>query len=181
MVYTEDEKKNVVLELQKYLNEILKSDPDFLQLTVDGVYGPETKDAVVKFCEEHDLPTNGEVDKQIWDKIIEVYNEYSVDVIKPLSAFPSIEYIMTPNDNNMLVSMLQVMLQALGLRYRNCPMVNVTGIYDDLTVDGVKNIQNIVQTEPTGSVNLITWNHIATLFNELDLENLNLPQVQLQV
>ena len=111
----------------------------------------------------------------------EVYNEYSVDVIKPLSAFPSIEYIMTPNDNNMLVSMLQVMLQALGLRYRNCPMVNVTGIYDDLTVDGVKNIQNIVQTEPTGSVNLITWNHIATLFNELDLENLNLPQVQLQV
>ncbi len=181
MVYTEDEKRNVVLELQKYLNEIFKSDPDIPPLVVDGVYGPETKETVIKFCEKHDLPQNGEVDKEIWDKIIEIYNEYSVDVIKPLSVFPSVEYIMRPDDNNILVSMLQVMLQALGLRYRNCPMVNVTGIYDDLTVAGVKNIQNIVQTEPTGDVNLITWNNIATLFNELELQNLNLPQVQLQV
>ena len=79
----------------------------------------------------------------------------------------------------MLVSILQIMLQALGLKYRNCPMVNVTGIYDDLTVNAVKNIQNIVQTEPTGTVNLITWDYITTLFNELELEDLHLPQVQL--
>ena len=180
MVYTEDEKKNVVLELQKYLNKIFESDPNIQKLEVDGVYGPETKEAVIKFCENYDLPQNGEVDKQVWDKIIEVYNEYSVDVIKPLSVFPSIEYIIRPGDNNMLVSVLQVMLQALGLRYRNCPMVNVTGIYDDLTIAGVKNIQNIVQSEPTGTVNLLTWNSIATLFNELELEDLHLPQVQLQ-
>lgn len=179
MVYTEDEKKNVVMELQKYLNRIFKSDPDVAELNMDGVYGSETREVVIKFCEKHKLPTNGEVDKEIWDKIIEIYNEESTDIIKQLSAFPSTIYIMMPGDNNILVSLLQVMLQALGLKYRNCPMVNVTGIYDDLTVAGVENIQNIVQTDPTGTVNLITWNHIATLFNELDLENLHLPQVQL--
>jgi hypothetical protein len=48
-----------------------------------------------------------------------------------------------------------------------------------LTVNAVKNIQNIVQTEPTGTVNLITWDYITTLFNELELEDLHLPQVQL--
>lgn len=179
MVYTEEEKKNVVLELQKYLNKIFKNEPDAPKLVEDGVYGPETKEAVVKFCEKHDLPTNGEVNKEVWDKIIEVYNEYSTDVVKPLIVFPSVEYIIKPGDNNMLVSILQIMLQALGLKYRNCQMVNVTGIYDDLTVNAVKNIQNIVQTEPTGTVNLITWNHITTLFNELELEDLHLPQVQL--
>jgi peptidoglycan hydrolase-like protein with peptidoglycan-binding domain len=175
----EDIKRKAIFELQLYLNQIAKAFPHLNIPTImpDGIYDPLTKESVIKFCKAQQLPETGEVDKEVWDRIVEVYNQVSGNAINPIMAFPSNEYIIKEGDNNMLVSLLQVMLQALGLNYKNCPMVNVTGLYDELTVNGVKNIQKIAEITETGDVNLFTWNHIVTLFNELQLPNLHLPQI----
>lgn len=176
MEYDEKKKKEIVRELQRYLNVIASIYTEMPTLTQDGIYGPQTQDAIVKFCKREDLPQTGEVDKDTWDRIVEVYTDYSSDIVKPVALFPSKEYIISPGEHNILVSTVQVMLQAIGLNYANCPMLEITGRYDDGTVATVKNIQNIVGIEPTGNVNLNTWNHIATIFNELDITKLEYPK-----
>src|SRR5699024_5974547 len=62
-----------VRQLQEQLNAIAQSYPALLTITVDGVYGERTKEAVRKFQEVFGLPQTGIVDYPTWYKVQEIY------------------------------------------------------------------------------------------------------------
>jgi len=64
-----------VLSLQEYLNFIGESYPQIPEITVDGIFGPATRDAVIAFQEEFGLPPTGIVGLSTWRAIGDVYDD----------------------------------------------------------------------------------------------------------
>lgn len=62
-----------VRQMQEFLNVISNTYPSLPKIKVDGIFGPETKDAVQKFQSVFGLPPNGIVDYPTWYKISEIY------------------------------------------------------------------------------------------------------------
>ena len=67
---------NDVRALQEYLNYIARTYSDIPRISVDGVYGASTANAVNKFVEIFGLPdSKGRVTAQVWNAIISVYDD----------------------------------------------------------------------------------------------------------
>lgn len=62
-----------VKQIQEQLNAIAKSFPAVPTISTDGIYGPQTKEAVQKFQSIFGLPASGVVDYVTWYKISEIY------------------------------------------------------------------------------------------------------------
>lgn len=62
-----------VITIQEQLNEISKSYPAIRKLTVDGIFGNETENAVKEFQRAFDMPATGIVDYPTWYKISSIY------------------------------------------------------------------------------------------------------------
>ena len=59
--------------MQEQLNVIAGAYPAIPRVTVDGVYGPATANAVREFQSVFGLPQTGIVDYRTWYKISEIY------------------------------------------------------------------------------------------------------------
>ena len=74
---------NDVRALQEYLNYIANTYPAIPKINVDGSYGSATENAVNKFVEIFNLPNSrGRVNAQVWNAIINVYDDlYSGNIV----------------------------------------------------------------------------------------------------
>lgn len=62
-----------VRQMQQQLNRIAKNFPAIPTITVDGIYGPRTRDAVRAFQQIFNLPQSGVVDYPTWYEISNIY------------------------------------------------------------------------------------------------------------
>lgn len=62
-----------VVTIQEQLNEISKSYPAIPKLTVDGIFGSQTRNSVMEFQKTFDMPASGIVDYPTWYKISSIY------------------------------------------------------------------------------------------------------------
>ena len=67
---------NVVTQLQTFLNVIAANNSAVPSVAVDGVYGNETKNAVVAVQKLSGLEQTGAVGALTWNAIVNLYNEY---------------------------------------------------------------------------------------------------------
>ncbi len=57
-------------------------------LAVDGIFGPNTRDAVAAFQSYEDFPVTGEADDRTWDALYELYSGIDERVLGNQAAFP---------------------------------------------------------------------------------------------
>ena len=67
---------NVVTQLQTFLNVIAANNSAVPSVAVDGVYGNETKNAVIAVQKRSGLEQTGAVGALTWNAIVNLYNEY---------------------------------------------------------------------------------------------------------
>lgn len=72
-VLKEGSKGRYVYRLQEYLRRVSLVNQNIPNITLDGIFGSETKKAVMSFQKEYGLEVTGIVDDEMWDKL---YNEY---------------------------------------------------------------------------------------------------------
>lgn len=156
-----------VRELQTYLRQLSFDNPKIPLVTIDGIFGPETTHAVQVFQREDGLKPTGFVDLVTWNAIVRKYNEVITKTKIPnmISPFPSTNYVLKPGMRNDLVFILQIILNSIGKYFINVENLKLNGIYDKKTYDVVKKIQKIMDIEPTGNVNNITWDTLANAYN----------------
>ena len=68
-----------VAAVQFLLNESSQILDTLDELTIDGIYGNATRDAVLRFQEGHSLTPTGEVDKNTWDTLVDTFERYGKD------------------------------------------------------------------------------------------------------
>ena len=69
-----------IRSLQTMLRTIAHADETLLKLVPDGIYGPNTVQAVREFQRQNALPVTGETDNATWNKLVAVYTVQSPSV-----------------------------------------------------------------------------------------------------
>lgn len=156
--------RRAVYELQIFLTAARLKYPRIPSVKADGIYGPETRRAVETFQEIYGLPVTGEADQETWEAAREVYYQMLLntsEVLVPVLLKVG-EKIPAAGDP---VYVIQVMLRAIGERYHQFAGVQITGILDAPTRNGLSMLWNVVDGLPdedpehTGpaTVKLLAW------------------------
>ncbi len=154
-----------IREIQEALRALSFIDPRIPPIAVDGVYSPQTKQAVLIFQTLYELRPSGEVDRDTWEQLRFLYQE--IKAVEPLMlmAFPHPQFVLRPNEQHELASFIQLMLQSISSVFSNIQEVPITGIYDRATEEAIRRIQQAHRLEANGLVNVETWNVLARMYN----------------
>lgn len=159
--------------VQKRLRKISEYNPNVLSVVPDGIFGDETRDSVLSFQKNYNLPQSGEVDNDTWDKITFVYDEIlrlnKLNIC--LKVFGEREAPILPGESDGILYVIQAMMLALSENFSNIGKVFVTGIYDNATASAVENIQIMSGITPTNSINREFANALSELYNAYISQN----------
>lgn len=159
--------ENNVLDKQIQLNRISANYPSIPKINpVDGIFGPETEDAVRRFQQIFELPVTGEIDKATWYRI-----SYLFTSVKRLSELNSeglsLEDIgnqypasLRRGDRGNDVKSFQYYLATVAEFYESIRPIAVDGIFGEQTESAVKDAQTTFGIDPSGIADQATWNAI---------------------
>ena len=105
-----------IRSLQTMLRTIAHADETLVRLVPDGIYGPNTVQAVREFQRQQELPVTGETDNATWDQIVAVYTRKSPAVLPaaPVRIRWTPNQVLPAGSRNSHLFLMQAMLQALG-------------------------------------------------------------------
>lgn len=141
----------------------------FLNLTGD-TFTEKTKQVVMAFQNRYNLPVTGVVDASVWGALLDAYNQTLRNV--PREYFMSLNEFypgrflsrgMTGDD----IVNLQNFLYIICSKTKSIPGVVVNGVFDTLTEQSVKKIQERYNLDVTGVVSPATWYRIVELSKEV--------------
>lgn len=156
---------NYVLLLQSLIDYISVFYPSVPSVEKDGIYGTSTEDAVRAFQRTFGLSETGIVTPVIWNAFYQVYLNIinSVTPSLPNQGFPGEN--LKRGDSGENVKLMQTYLNEISKRYPNIPAVSEDGIFGGDTEDAVLQFQRAVRLNPTGVIDVSTWERIVELYN----------------
>ncbi len=158
---------NNVQYLLAYLAEFYESIPP---VSVDGVYGSATENAVRSFQRAFDLPVTGAVDFATWDVMYRTYLgfletipfKYVEGNVLP---YPGIPLRLGAESES--VRVLQEYINYVASIIPEIPSTGVTGYFGTQTETAVLALQDFFGIEQTGTVAAATWDAITSLYSDL--------------
>ncbi len=156
-----------VVRLQFILNRISDNYPLIPKLgALDGIFGPQTEQAVRTFQSIFDLTQDGIVGQVTWNaltrlfvgitRLAELYSEGQQFSIIPWS-YPE---ILQEGSTGQKVVQLQYMLSVLSSYIPEISSPDMSGIFDGATRQAVLDFQQWADLSPTDLVGEVTWNRL---------------------
>lgn len=162
MPFTENQKRDIIAELQGYLYTISYHNEKIPHIVIDGIYGPETAQAVKIFQHFYNLPPTGETDDRTWEKIVSVYKSYLNP--RPLDVF-SHELVLTKNSSKEVIYILQVILNSLFRKYVNVPEMKIDGVYSPQMENSIGRFMGRSGADNITPFGAEMWNTLAGEYN----------------
>ena len=154
-----------VVVLQTMLNRISRNYPAIPKINpVDGIFGPQTEQAVREFQRIFNLNVDGVVGRATWYKLVFLY--VGVTRLSELTSegqtftqiqAPASGVTLREGSRSPAVSALQIFISVLGQVLYNFPTLNIDGIFGPKTRQAVMDAQRYLGLEPTGIVDNQTW------------------------
>lgn len=149
--------------MQSYLNGIKNEMyPELPRLAVDGIFGPDTKTAVVAYQALAGLKADGIIGEDTWQSIIADYESLPVP--------PAEEYPGTPLDigsRGVHTAVIQGKLNALSTIYTAIKKQPEDGKYGYKTRQAVKMFQRQFSLSPDGVTGKNTWEKIKNVYSDM--------------
>lgn len=149
--------------LQTMLRVIAENDDSYLPVIPDGIYGPETVQAISVFQRNHGIPVTGMTDQGTWEAVVAVYEPALIEQ----DSAQNLEIILNPGqvirkgERHPHLLLAQAMLVSLAEAYESIPQPSVTGLLDDATADSLASFQALSGLPMTGHLDKHTWKHLA--------------------
>ena len=152
-----------IRSLQTMLRVIAEDDPSYVPTIPDGIYGPETVQAVTVFQRNHGLPVTGITDQQTWDAVVAQYipARISQDTAWPLEITLNPGQIIRKGERHPHIYLVQAILAVLADTYSSITGPRSTGILDEATADALAVFQSMNGLRATGNLDKQTWKHLA--------------------
>ena len=155
--------------LQYYLQFLSYFNLKLPYVSMDGIFGQETYDAVLTFQSLYGLEVDGIVGKNTWDMIQDAYIGVLNSLPDEYRSYSSLlypGYIITTGASGKVVEQLQTFLKTIADNNPAVPQIKVDGYYGDQTKNAVLAIQKLQGLEQNGQVGVLTWNAIVNLYNQ---------------
>ncbi len=159
--------------IQYELNRISDNYPSISKIPiVNGVYGPQTENAVRDFQSVFGLDVDGIVGKASWYKIKAIYNavkrlsEVTSEGVSPEEATALFASRLSIGDSGAYVRSLQIYLATLAFFDASYPAVAVDGIFGEETERAVRYVQSQNGLEENGIVDRATWLVLDSLYEQ---------------
>ena len=152
-----------IRSLQTMLQVIAQNDASHPTVIPDGIYGPETMQAVAVFQKKHMLPVTGIVNLATWEAIIPIYD---LSLTKQDAAAP-VEVIWNPGsvilagESHPNLYLAQGMLAVLSDVYHSVSKPSLTGTLDEITADSISSFQMLAGLPMSGNLDRATWTHLS--------------------
>lgn len=161
-----DERANIY-ELQTYLRYLSRYIKEIPQVNPDGIYGTETRKAVMAFQRRFGLPATGEADFETWTRIVEAYDDVirAQKYIKPVFVYPVDIPNIKEGDSFEEIYILQIMLRRLAKIFGNIHMPKITGVFDEDTKKAAEDIERYYGKTASGQIDRELWNIIADTYS----------------
>ena len=163
-----------VRSLQTMLRTIAQVDPRQVSVIPDGVYSPQTTQAVRSFQENNGLEPTGFTDQDTWERIVEAFRPADVEVSPAQPIYISLNpgQTFSPGDRHHHLLLVQAMLNLLAETWSEFPAVGFTGVLDRETEEALRYFQKLSVLPVTGVLDKNTWKqlvlHHANASNILD-------------
>ena len=133
---------------------------------IDGIFGPQTREAVAAYQRLVGLPITGVVDRETWYSLLSTYQ--SVLLAQPeqewLEQFIGLpETFLVKGMRGEAVRQAQQLINIIARGYAEVPAVTVDGIFGDATESSVSVIQSLLGLPTTGAIGPLTWEGMADL------------------
>lgn len=161
--------------IQTQLNRISQNYPAIPKINpVDGYFNKTTEDAVKVFQRVFNLTPDGIVGKATWNKLSQIYVgikklgelESEGEEIKIPEKPPTT--VLKPGATGEIVKLAQFFLACIAVFYDEIPPIKITGVYDEATIDAVKQFQKRFGLDPDGIVGKKTWSKLYEIFKSIE-------------
>lgn len=155
-----------VRSLQTMLRVIAEDDPRLPIIIPDGIYGPSTMIAVTAFQRREGIPVTGIADENTWDRVVAAYEPALIRVGKaePIEILLEPGQVILIGESSPYVYLLQGMLAQLSKDNRDILQPGLSGVLDLDTSDSLRGFQTLAGLPVTGTLDRITWKHLARQF-----------------
>ena len=172
-----------VLVMQLVLNRISQNYPSIPKITPDGIFGPQTEEAVKTFQRVFGLTADGIVGRATWYQIVRIYV-----AVKQLAELQSegLNYYLIASapadplrlgDMGQEVAQMQYMLDVMSRFDDELPHVPARGTYGEETAQAVSAFQQLHHLPVTGQVDAQTWNSLCDCYLGVEREVLRNPHL----
>ena len=160
MYYTDD-RKSAIEEIQKFLLVIYESGKrDIDRISVDGIYGEETKRAVRQYQSLYGIEANGVVNKETFDALYSEYKEITDEIFLEEILIGEGLFPLTLGMQGDDVLLLNLYLIELSNVYKDLERVDKSTYFSARTERTVRGLQRIFNEEETGEVDKKLFNRI---------------------
>ena len=160
------DKPAAIREVQGYLytisNQINSNVP---RISIDGIYGSETRDAVIAFQLEYGIPTTGEVDYETFNALALIASDANIEDNLPDCIITNKGLPLRKGNQGDDVLVLNLMLIELLKAYRDIGRVERSTYFSASTERAVRGLQRIFRISETGVVDSRTLGRIKTELN----------------
>ncbi len=139
-------------------------------VSVDGIFGEGTRNAVIAFQNRFGLSPDGVVGKQTWEEIYRVYRgilNSNVELVGGELPLPWNGVVMQYGSRGENVRALQQYLNEIAKIIPNIPIVEVTGYFGDNTRNAVRLFQSELDLPVDGIVGERTWNTLTSIYSDI--------------
>lgn len=152
-----------IRSLQTMLQVIAQNDRSYPSLIPDGIYGPETMQAVSVFQRKHMLPVTGIADIRTWEAIVPIYDQSlpKRDTAEPIEVVWNPGSIISSGESHPNLYLAQGMLSVLAEVYHSISKPSLSGVLDDITADSLTSFQMLSGLPMTGMLDSATWTHLS--------------------
>ncbi len=157
-----------VEEIQFWLNQVGQYVTTIPVLGEDGIFGDETRRAVIAFQDYYNLTADGIVEEVTWNKLYAEYCSIESDVDNGGNS-PGIYPgdLLMQGDKNEYVKRIQFYLNIIGRYQPFIPRLSTDGIFENDTLLAVQSFQEYYGLPKDGIVGRMTWNKIYEVYTGL--------------
>ena len=152
-----------IRSLQTMLRVIAQEDDHQPSLVPDGIYGPQTTNAVSAFQRNHGIPITGIADQNTWEAIVAVYEPAMTRVgsAHPLEIILHPGQVIRRGSREANIYIIQAILTVLSQTYGSITAPSMNGILDDATSLSLSDFQELAGLPRSGELDKVTWKQLA--------------------
>ncbi len=152
-----------VQEIQFYLQRIARFNPVVQSPRLDGIFGNDTRNAVISFQRAYGLEPTGIIAEADWSRLVEIYNGTLDNVDEPsngITPVPYPGYDIGIGSNGEYPRYIQQALNVIGNVFLTIPPLEEDGIFGNATASSLNNFARLFGFEQNGSVDEALWSKI---------------------